>query len=291
MLKINEAYQSILESARKIYSERESVHIAKIILEDIYKVTNPNKDALLPSSNYLIEDICQKIEQQQPVQYITELAYFYELPFYVNADVLIPRPETEELVYQILGEQQFPQAKVSILDIGTGSGCIPISIKNKRQNWKVWASDVSAEALIVAEKNALTHNSNVTFIHNDILNRSAWSNLPCVDIIVSNPPYITFNEKKVMPQHVLEWEPHLALFSGNSALLFYETIADFALEYLNPNGVLFFEINEFHGKATSEMMLAKGFQKVEMIQDMSGKDRMIRAVAAVPVQDSSLAGL
>ena len=277
-MKINEAYQFILQSAQKIYSERESSHIAKIILEDIYGVTNPDKDASLPESRHQIKEICQKIEQQIPVQYITGLAYFYELPFYVDSVVLIPRPETEELVYQILEDKQLSQREISVIDIGTGSGCIPISIKKKRPNWKIWATDVSTEALIVAKKNAATLNFDVTFVHNNILDRSTWSDLPKVDIIVSNPPYITFEEKKVMPEHVLEWEPHLALFSGGSALLFYETIADFALEYLNPNGLLFFEINEFHGQATLEMMIAKGFREVEMIQDMSGKDRMIRAV-------------
>lgn len=277
-MNINEAYQFILESAQKIYSEQESSHIAKIILEDIYGVTNPNKDASLPESRHQIKGICQKIEQQVPVQYITELAYFYDLSFYVDSAVLIPRPETEELVYQILEDKQLSQRKISVLDIGTGSGCIPISIKHKRQNWEIWATDVSAEALIVAKKNAVIHNSDVTFVHNNILDHSTWSDLPKADIIVSNPPYITFEEKKMMPEHVLEWEPHLALFSGGSALLFYETIADFALEYLNPNGFLFFEINEFHGQATLEMMIAKGFREVEMIQDMSGKDRMIKAV-------------
>lgn len=277
-MKINEAYQLFLQSARKSYSERESLHIANIILEDIFGITNSQKEASIPNAGRQIQDICKKIERQVPVQYITELAYFYELSFYVNPSVLIPRPETEELVYQILENPSLDKEETSILDIGTGSGCIPISIKKKRNTWKVWASDVSLEALNVAKKNATIHNFDVTFVHNDILNHSSWSDLPKVDIIVSNPPYITYDEKKVMPQHVLEWEPHLALFSGESALLFYITIADFALKHLNPNGILFFEINEFHGNATLEMVREKGFRDVEMIQDMSGKDRIIRAV-------------
>ena len=276
-MRIRDAYQKILQTTLLHYSDSEAQNIARIILEDIYLCTNPNKDADLPTSTFSLENICQKIANKEPVQYITGIAFFYELSFLVTPDVLIPRAETEELVYQILHEPALKKDHISIIDIGTGSGCIPISLKHKKEGWKVYATDVSESALDVARKNAFRHDLNVEFIQHDILDRNNWKALPMFDVIVSNPPYITENEKNVMPDHVLEWEPHLALFSGGSALLFYETIADFGLKHLNKNGMLFFEINEFHGQATVEMLVSKGYKNVELVKDMSARDRMISA--------------
>jgi release factor glutamine methyltransferase len=277
-LKIRDAYQEILQTTLAHYPDSEAQNIARIILEDVYQCTNPNKDAALPANTLSLKSICQKIANKEPVQYITGIAFFYELSFLVTPDVLIPRAETEELVYQILHEPALRRDDISIIDIGTGSGCIPISLKYKKQGWKVYATDVSEGALDIARKNVLRHDSDVEFIYNDILNRNSWQELPMFDVIVSNPPYITENEKNVMPDHVLKWEPHLALFSGGSALLFYETIADFGLEHLHKNGMLFFEINEFHGQTTLDMLVSKGYKNVTLVKDMSGRDRMISAL-------------
>jgi release factor glutamine methyltransferase len=277
ILKIRDAYQKILQTALLYYTDSEAQNIARIILEDVYQCTNPNKDAELPLNTPSIESICQKIANKEPVQYITGIAFFYELSFLVTPDVLIPRPETEELVYQILHKSALKRDNISIIDIGTGSGCIPLSLKHKKQGWNVYATDVSKSALEIAKKNALRHDMAIEFVHHDILDRNNWQELPMFDVIVSNPPYITENEQNVMPDHVLEWEPHLALFSGGSALLFYETIADFGLEHLNKNGILFFEINEFHGQATLDMLVSKGYKNVKLVKDMSDRDRIISA--------------
>lgn len=276
-MKIKDAYQKILQTALEHYPDSEARNIAKIILEDIYQCTNPNKGTELPSTPLPLETVCKKIANKEPVQYITGIAFFYELSFLVTPDVLIPRPETEELVYQILHEPFLQKDDISIIDIGTGSGCIPISLKYKMNNWKVSATDVSEKALAVAQKNAIRHGIGVEFIHHDILDEKSWQTLPSFDVIVSNPPYIMESEKTLMPDHVLEWEPHLALFPGKNPLLFYETIADFGLIHLNKNGMLFFEINEFFGQVTLDLLLSKGYENVLLIKDMSGKDRMVSA--------------
>lgn len=273
---INIAYQQFISSALQNHDEREAKQIAKILLLDIFDITNPNAQGKIPKE--VVQNICFRLSQNEPVQYITGVSFFYELPFHVNSNVLIPRPETEELVYQILNDPLFCNKKnVSILDIGTGSGCIPISIAHQRPSWDISATDVSIEALSVATINDKEHHTGVTFIHNDILDRNTWTTLPKVDIIVSNPPYIIEEEKKIMPQHVLKWEPHLALFSGTSALLFYETIADFALSHLSPTGLIYFEINEFHSHSIRDMLHRKGFHSTTILKDMSNADRMIRA--------------
>ncbi|HEY0177791.1 MAG TPA: HemK/PrmC family methyltransferase, partial [Pedobacter sp.] len=186
----------------------------------------------------------------------------------------IPRPETEELVDWILQETAMSAVPVdSILDIGTGSGCIAISLKKHLQDTAVTALDISAEALEVAKENAALNAAELNFIHSDVLE---YSSPVKYSIIVSNPPYITEDEKAAMHQNVLLYEPHLALFVSNeNPLVFYKSIADLALRHLQPSGKLFFEINEYLGKEMIEMLTDKGFTYIEMRKDMQGKDRMI----------------
>lgn len=216
--------------------------------------------------------ILLELKKGRPMQHIFAEAWFYGLKFKVTEAVLIPRPETEELIEWILDTVK-TQPVSSILDIGTGSGCIAITLKKNLEQVEVTALDVSAEALKVAAENAITNTAAVNFIHSDILTYSSPSKY---DLIVSNPPYITENEKKEMHQNVLDYEPHLALFVSNeNPLLFYKGIADFALINLHPKGKLFFEINEYLGKETVEMLSAKGFTDIILKQDMQGKDRMI----------------
>ncbi len=274
---ISTAYQTFKNIALRFHSEQESNHIASMILEDIYGIRNPERKDVLPLHPiHDAESISQRLEQNEPVQYITGIQYFYDLVFHVTPAVLIPRPETEELVYLIL--QDFNTSSKSLLDIGTGSGCIPITIQHHRKEWDVHATDISKDALDIATSNAQKLGTTVSFHQHDILNEASWAELGSYDIIVSNPPYITIGEKVLMPQHVLEWEPELALFSGNSALLFYEKISRFGMEYLNGQGQLYFEINEFHGKEIRDMMLDIGYTQCNIIQDMSGKNRIIKAV-------------
>ncbi len=219
-------------------------------------------------------DALDKLKQQVPIQHIIGSTEFYELNFNVNKHVLIPRPETEELVHWILGDNKLSTPK--ILDIGTGSGCIPISLKKNIPKAEISAWDISPEALDVAIGNANLNTVEINFELMDALN-PVISNDNKYDVIVSNPPYIRALEKKLMHQNVLSHEPHLALFvKDNDPLLFYRAISKLAFETLNTNGCLYFEINEALGKETCDLMRGIGFKNIELRKDLFGKDRMIK---------------
>jgi release factor glutamine methyltransferase len=220
-------------------------------------------------------EVLEKLKAGQPIQYIFEETWFYGLPFKVNSAVLIPRPETEELVHWII-ETLKGRNGGSLLDIGTGSGCIAVALKKSMDSFHVSALDISADALEVAQYNASMNKVVVSFIKADIL---AYSETDSFDLIVSNPPYIKEDEKPEMHENVLAHEPHGALFVSNeNPLIFYKAIADFALVHLNPQGLLFFEINEYLGKETVEMLELKGFKQVTLKKDMQGKDRMVSCI-------------
>jgi len=225
--------------------------------------------------------IISELKTEKPIQYITGEAWFYGLRFEVNENTLIPRPETEELVEWIIENLKIQKSNnLTILDIGTGSGCIPIVLKKEIPNADVSAIDVSEKALEMARKNALDNQVEVNFILQDILQ---YSNLQIYkssnilfDIIVSNPPYVRNIEKQEIKKNVLEYEPHLALFVEDSdALLFYRKIAQLALKSLAPNGKLFFEINQYLAKETVELLEQLGFKNIELRKDFMGNDRMI----------------
>lgn len=220
--------------------------------------------------------IISELKTEKPIQYITGEAWFYGLRFEVNENTLIPRPETEELVEWIVDGQKTKdkRQKVSILDIGTGSGCIPITIKKEIPNALVSAIDVSEKALEMARKNAIDNEVEVNFILQNIL--ESESLIEKYDIIVSNPPYVRNLEKQEIKKNVLDYEPHLALFvEDTDALLFYRKIAQLALSGLAPNGKLFFEINQYLGKETIELLENLGFKNIELRKDFVGNDRMI----------------
>ena len=218
-------------------------------------------------------EVVSQLEQQRPIQYIFGKAHFYGLDFAVNEHTLIPRPETEELVQWIIDENANRQ-DISILDIGTGSGCIAVSLAKNLPGAAVSAIDVSPEALAVAKSNAETNGVGVNFIQKDIL---ATETLDAkYDIIVSNPPYVRMLEKAEIKENVLQYEPHLALFVENDdALLFYRKITQLALNALKPGGRLYFEINQYLGNETVEMLESYGFKEVVLRKDMYGNDRMI----------------
>jgi len=224
--------------------------------------------------------ILNDLQIGKPIQHILEEAHFYGAVFKVNEQVLIPRPETEELVDWIISDNSLQFSvntnhKISILDIGTGSGCIPITLKKHLPKAEVSTLDVSANAIAVAKENAELINVKIKFVEADILTFKSEEKF---DVIVSNPPYITDLEKADMHDNVLLHEPHLALFvRDENPLIFYKAIADFARTNLKPNGQLYFEINEYLGNETVEMLAAKGFIDIELRQDMQGKDRMLRA--------------
>lgn len=222
-----------------------------------------------------------KLKLQEPIQHIIGQAHFMEMDFVVNQNVLIPRPETEELVRWIIEEIQGEKYKVkssntlNILDIGTGSGCIAISLAKNLLQAKVVALDVSAGALKVAQENAVINEVEVTFLKEDILELESLNTE--FDLVVSNPPYVRELEKKQMHKNVLEHEPDLALFvSDENPLLFYKQITDFATKNLKKGGVLFFEINQYLGKETEQLLRDHNFSEIELRKDMFGNDRMLK---------------
>ena len=214
----------------------------------------------------------------KPIQHVLGYAWFYNMKFKVNEQVLIPRPETEELVEWII--QEIKSNKISnlqVLDIGTGSGCIPITLKKKLPQIVMSSIDISNEAINIAQANAKQLETEVTFVEMDFLNEQLTQELPKYDIIVSNPPYIKQSESNTMSKHVVAFEPAMALFvPDEDALLFYRKIAKFGLQHLNDNGFIYFEINETLGTEVIQLLLSKGYQS-ELRKDMQGKDRMIKA--------------
>ncbi|WP_452223018.1 peptide chain release factor N(5)-glutamine methyltransferase [Lacinutrix chionoecetis] len=224
----------------------------------------------------------EDLKNEIPIQYILGETEFYGLPFKVNTHTLIPRPETEELVTLVIKQLKEENAKThSILDIGTGSGCIAVSLAKKIKNAKVYAIDISAEALKVAKQNADLNNVNIHFMEANILNSKASTLiLPAqkFNIIVSNPPYVRNLEKAEIQNNVLNNEPHVALFvDDDNPLQFYKAITEFAKERLTLNGELFFEINEYLSVETKTLVESFGFKNVEIIKDIFGKDRMLKA--------------
>ena len=223
------------------------------------------------------ESIISELKTEKPIQYIIGETWFYDSKFYVNEHTLIPRPETEELVDWIFATEKKndKKEKLTILDIGTGTGCIPISLKKNLPQAEVSAIDVSEEALKVAQRNALENKVEINFILQNILETEDLKQQ--FDIIVSNPPYVRNMEKQEIKKNVLAFEPHLALFvEDNDALLFYRKIAQLALKSLTPNGLLFFEINQYLGKETVELLENLGFKNIELKKDIYGNDRMIK---------------
>jgi release factor glutamine methyltransferase len=269
-----------------IYNEDEAQAIYLIALEHVLKYRRTdyllNKTEVISTEKLnKLEAILTALQTGKPIQYITGETIFYGLPFKVNSSVLIPRPETEELVDWIISTSnsllQTPNSQPStILDIGTGSGCIAISLKKNLPDAKVFAIDIAKDSLTTAENNAILNEVEVEFIEQDIL-QTPNSKIPTqYSIIVSNPPYVTENEKSSIHKNVIANEPHRALFvSNDNPLIFYDAIADFALKNLTSDGLLFFEINEYLGKQTVDLLKYKRFKNIELRKDMQGKDRMI----------------
>jgi release factor glutamine methyltransferase len=229
--------------------------------------------AIAPTPEQLnrLAEIAARLQRHEPVQYILGEAEFCGRVFEVNPSVLIPRPETEQLVQEVLKHTQLHK----VLDVGTGSGCIPITIALEKTSVEVFATDISTEALQTAQANARRLKANVTFTQHDILQDSLkMSNL---DVVVSNPPYTAESEKGQMKQNVVDFEPHLALFVPNeNPLLFYSAISEKAFGILKPSGMLAVEINERLGREVAAIFAANNFQSVQIVKDLSGKDRIVK---------------
>lgn len=272
-----QAYFNYLkEELKKIYEDREATTIATYVMEDVFGQSYPfnTSRVFTPLEQTKFEGVLQDLLLKKPWQYVVGEADFYDLKFEVNEAVLIPRSETEELVYAIV--EAHKNQPIEILDIGTGSGCIAVSLKKKLPKANVTALDVSKEALALAQKNAEKNTVALRFVQIDILDSLQTEEMPQYDLIVSNPPYIQDSETNVMPAHVLEFEPHLALFvTNNDPLQFYTAIADFALKHLHKKGWLYFEINEYFGAEVLTLLQNKGFVNCALLQDMSNRDRIV----------------
>lgn len=280
-MKIKELEDKYISDLKNVYDLDEAKALFSLSAEHILNLS-PIKLRMQQAVSLLYDDyqkllsILEELKSGKPIQHIIGEAHFYGSVFKVNENVLIPRPETEELVDWIIAEiQKTGIQKLDILDIGTGSGCIPISIKKYLPESSITTIDVSAKAIAQAKENAIILEQKINFIEADIL---TYKSNEKYDIIVSNPPYIRILEQRDMHKNVLTFEPHLALFvSDENPLIFYNVIADFALSNLTENGQLFFEINEYLGTETIEMLKNKGFNDVELRKDMQGKDRMVKA--------------
>jgi release factor glutamine methyltransferase len=303
MKTIKDVFLSFQQGLNEVYESREIEAITLLVLEEIAGISRAKlkafpEDDVPGEAVERILAILDELNTGKPVQYILGTTEFYGLNFLVNPATLIPRPETEELVEWVLEESRKfkveSQRAVSILDIGTGSGCIAISLKKNLPDALVTAIDISADALHTATQNAVINNVKVDLMEVDILStqKSDGPVNPKVegtssfniqhsmfDIIVSNPPYVTLEDKLRMHQNVTGFEPHTALFvPEDDPLIFYKAIADYAAEHLSADGLLFFEINENFGKETVDLLADKGFADSELRKDMSGRDRMVKVV-------------
>ena len=275
----------IQETLSTLYPPEEIRYIVRLILSHVcglsYNQQILCKDKQISEKEKAeILAIVNRLKKMEPLQYILCETEFYSLPIKVNPSVLIPRPETEELVDMIIKYSK-PLRKLKILDIGTGSGCIPIALAKHIPDATVIAIDISDAALLTAKENATLNNVDIHFIQADILNTSRSSEIipGNFDIIVSNPPYVTEKEKDAMRENVIAYEPHRALFvPDEDPILFYKAIADFSLLKLATGGMIYFEINANYDITISEMLREKGFANIKIISDLSGKNRFISAI-------------
>jgi release factor glutamine methyltransferase len=273
---------SIRKELAGIYSNEETESLIFLIFDNV-KGYSRTQFLLAKDENLSLEEldkinqIVSRLKCQEPIQYILGETEFFGLPFLTVPGVLIPRPETEELVQWIIQENQNPRP--TILDIGTGSGCIAITLRKNIPESTVLACDISPVCIETANRNAELNQTEVSAFNFDILTNSPDVDFPELDLIVSNPPYVLETEKMLMEKNVLDFEPELALFvPDHDPLMFYSRIADFAQTHLKNGGRIYFEINEAYGKECTEMLQLKGFSEIILKKDIHGKNRMIRTI-------------
>jgi len=289
---IGESRKEIVRHIHSIYDEVEGTNIAELLLEHITRLQRiervVKKDQTLAAEQVqLLNAAIERLQNHEPVQYITNEAWFAGMKLYVDRSVLIPRPETEELVEWILKEfrmlrrSPFGQnVRCKILDVGTGSGCIAIALKKNLPAAEVWACDVSDEALNIARMNADALQAAIDFVPLDFLNKEQRKQLPQVDVIVSNPPYVPQKDKTEMRKNVVDFEPSAALFvPDNDPLIFYSAIADFGKGKLSSKGVIYVEIHEGLGAQIRKLFQEKGYGFIEIKKDLQGKDRMAKVMS------------
>lgn len=278
---IQEAMQELTGKLEILYDKSESSSITGILLENITGLSRTQRiiqknDSLSAEQIKQLDEFTTRLLKYEPIQYVLQEAWFAGLNYFVNKSVLIPRPETEELIDWIISDCKFPIRELSILDIGTGSGCIPVSLKRKFRKADVYACDVSEEALKIARLNAERLQAKIHFFQLDFLDHAKWEGLPEVTLIVSNPPYIPLRDKDSIQYNVVKYEPHIALFvANNDPFIFYSAIADFAEIKLKPGGNIYLEIHENMSSTVTTIFESAGFL-TEVKKDMQGKDRMIK---------------
>ncbi|HEV7331377.1 MAG TPA: peptide chain release factor N(5)-glutamine methyltransferase [Flavisolibacter sp.] len=299
-MKIGEANQYLQQALQKIYNSSESGNIAQLVIEDCTgysksRLLLQKQDELSAEQEKKLHEHLQRLQTHEPIHYVLNKAWFYGMELYVDNSVLIPRPETEELVHWIVSDVKASGANVfergpmqadvttqlKILDIGTGSGCIALALKKTMPKAEVWGCDVSEEALNVARRNGSILDIRVDFQGINFLDEAQQTFLPTVDIIVSNPPYIPIQDKTSMQPNVVNFEPHTALFVPNDdALLFYKAIATFAKKRLYDKGAIYLEIHEDLVTDVVNLFRNEGYALIDVRKDMQGKERMVKVVSS-----------
>ncbi len=271
-----EAYEVLSIKLAIIYDDRESATIARYLVEDLFSKSFWSEEELSHNELLLLEQTIERLLNNEPWQYVGGYADFYGYKFKIDPSVLIPRPETEELVYLALDIIKREKIK-SVLDIGTGSGIIPVTIAKKTNGINLFAVDVSQPALSKARENSALFQTDIVFLEIDFLDNNLWSDLPVVDMIISNPPYITIAEKKDMHPNVLEHEPHIALFVQLDPMEFYKAIASFVMERQNFGCKVLVEINENYGADVCDTFRTAGLKNIVLVKDLQEKNRIVAA--------------
>ncbi len=287
-------FDEFRQKLAKNYQQEEIMQIVYILFEEW--MDWPKANVLIERQKVLIGEEVQRLrealgelQKNKPIQYIIGVSHFLDTLIKVREGVLIPRPETEELVSLILNDYYHRQYEnLPLMDIGTGSGCIPVAIKKKIPCFDITAIDVSLAALNVAKENSVLNECDIKYFLADILDRQQWKNFQGFTIIVSNPPYVTESERLSMHPNVIDYEPKEALFvTDDDPLKFYKAIAEFAFLHLLRPGSLYLEINEKFGMQIREILISSGFDKAEILKDIHNKDRFIRAEVKTLFLDTS----
>lgn len=285
MMRIKEAYQLLQQRLQSMYEPREASQIAEMVME---KITGYSRTERLihheklfnADQTQMFEQDLKELENGRPVQYVLGVCWFQNMVFKVDERVLIPRPETEELVEYIkacyYNNPCSGENPCKLIDIGTGSGCIAVSLKKALPLFEVWAVDKSSKALELAKENANMLDVEISFKQSDILEESKNDSLPAFNVIVSNPPYIPINESKELKKHVIAFEPNEALFVTNQdPLEFYKAIVEFAEHHLLRGGMIFFETHEKYANGVVQLLEENEFEQVKIKKDLQGKDRIV----------------
>ena len=274
-------FRSYLDNLKQLYDSREAASIAHWVFESLAGINRSdlirNPDFQIPDNQLLmLQKALAALLNHEPVQYVTGESWFFKLKFKVNKSVLIPRPETEELVSEAL-KLLAHNAAARVLDVGTGSGCIPVSLKKNKPSLQLTAMDISGDALTIAAENAAIHEADIHFIQQDFLDEEGWKTMEQFDLIISNPPYIPWNEKKMMDKNVTAFEPAQALFvPDDQPVIFYEKLAAFGTDHLAVNGKILAEIHENFADAVGNAFRYNGYE-YSILKDIYGKERIIVA--------------